>query len=190
MKRDLGQIARRRLEAAWKWTLSFRKKEWEFSDYPVRSWKDKSLDTPKRSRFQRRLYNAQIIGWSLTAGGNSAAEAIDALERNFIDAKAQRTREAKGLPRPGTSVPIEFASSEKMNTHAELSEDFIQRVLLTDWAWLSDESSLWDFHTDRSNEAMNLRIQEVYGVDVSDIQSGNISQILERIEVAQTPRMR
>jgi hypothetical protein len=37
-----------------------------------------------------------------------------------------------------------------------------------------DESSLWDFHGDESNEALPTKIKEVYGVDVSDIRSGEI----------------
>ena len=65
--------------------------------------------------------------------------------------------------------------------HPELAEDFVRRVLGLDWAWISDESSLWDFHTSETNELLCTKIMQVYGVDVSDIESGKLSEILDRI---------
>ena len=65
--------------------------------------------------------------------------------------------------------------------HLDLAQDFIQRVLELDWAWTSDESSLWDFHTEETNDRLNAKIMGIYGVDVSDIKSGNLSEIFERI---------
>ncbi len=50
-----------------------------------------------------------------------------------------------------------------------------------DWAFISDESSLWDFHGELSNAELQERINDVYGVDVSDIESGNVADILKRI---------
>ena len=43
--------------------------------------------------------------------------------------KAEKAKDGKKLPRPGTHVEIEFASRERVNAHAELAEDFIRRVL-------------------------------------------------------------
>jgi len=83
--------------------------------------------------------------------------------------------------RPGVNAPIEFAAQELISVNTELSEDFIRRVLKLDWAWISDESTLWDFHTDDSNEKMWAKILEVYGVDVSDIESARLSEIFNRI---------
>lgn len=40
--------------------------------------------------------------------------------------KANFERDAKPLPRPGTTVPIEFASTEHVNADPELAHDFIQ----------------------------------------------------------------
>ncbi|MBZ5549345.1 MAG: hypothetical protein LAO22_15535, partial [Acidobacteriia bacterium] len=74
---------------------------------------------------------------------------------------------------------------ERVSAHPELAEDFVYRVLELDWAWISDESSLWDFHRDETNDALISRIKEVYGVDVSDIQSARLSEILERIATRQ-----
>jgi hypothetical protein len=60
-----------------------------------------------------------------------------------------------------------------------------RRVLRLDWAWISDESSLWDFHHQETNAALVAKIREVYGVDVSDIESANLADILDRIAANQ-----
>lgn len=62
-----------------------------------------------------------------------------------------------------------------------LADDFVRRVLDIDGAWISDESSLWDFHHKETNAALVAKIREIYGVDVSDIESGNLADILDRI---------
>jgi hypothetical protein len=89
--------------------------------------------------------------------------------------------EGKRLPRPGTRVPLEYSSQDRVNLRSDLAQDFIRRVLELEWAWISDESSLWDFHTELTNDQLNAKIMEVYGIDVSDIESGNLSEIFERI---------
>jgi hypothetical protein len=43
-------------------------------------------------------------------------------------------------------VQIELASQQRTDVHAELAEGFIHRVLELESAWISDESSLWNFH--------------------------------------------
>jgi len=83
--------------------------------------------------------------------------------------------------RPGVNAAIELAAQELVFVNRELSEDFTRRVLNLDWAWISDESSLWDFHTDETNEQMLEKVLEVYGVDVSDIESARLSEIFNRI---------
>ena len=91
------------------------------------------------------------------------------------------------MPRPGTRVPVQFAAQERVSAHPELAEDFVRRVLELEWAWISDESSLWDFHWDETNDALYAKIEEVYGVDASDIKSAKLSEILDRIAAAQKP---
>jgi hypothetical protein len=68
-----------------------------------------------------------------------------------------------------------------MSANPELANDFIRRVLSLDRAFISDESTLWDFHEAGTNEALIARIREAYGVDVSDIESAKLPDILERI---------
>jgi hypothetical protein len=75
----------------------------------------------------------------------------------------------------------EFAPSERVNENRKIAEDFTRRVLGLEWAWISDESSLWDFHTEKTNDAMFAKIRDIYGVDVSDISSGRLYEIFERI---------
>jgi hypothetical protein len=82
--------------------------------------------------------------------------------------------------------PIEFASQVRVSVNGELSEDFIRRVLGLDEAWISDESSLWDFHADADNEQLYAKIREVYGVDVWDIRSARLSEVFDRIANSRT----
>jgi hypothetical protein len=45
----------------------------------------------------------------------------------------------------------------------------------------ADESSLWDFHSSDDNRDLVAKINQVYGVDVSDIESAKLWQILDLI---------
>jgi hypothetical protein len=63
----------------------------------------------------------------------------------------------------------------------ELKADFIRRVFDLPWVFLSEESSLGDFNETESNDLLVGKIRTVYGVDVSDITSGNLAEIFERI---------
>jgi hypothetical protein len=76
---------------------------------------------------------------------------------------------------------MEFAASHRVDQHFELAKDFFKRVLEVDGAWISDESSLWDFHGDETNDALVGKIHRIYGVDVSDISDGNLADIFDRI---------
>jgi hypothetical protein len=76
---------------------------------------------------------------------------------------------------------LNFASNERVGRHAELAKDFVKRVLGVDWAWISDESSLWDFHGEETNQSLVKKICEVYDVDFSNISSGNLADIFDRI---------
>jgi hypothetical protein len=158
----------------WKRLLSYRKPEWDFEDYPIRV--RVQTDVPEGSR-----YWARILGWNIDGLGRTRADALSELEKYYEMRKASRAQEGEPAPRPGTAVPLKFASQQRVHANDELMEDFIHRVLDLPWAFISDESSLWDFHLDESGEALIAKIRDVYGVDVSDIASGNIAEILERI---------
>ena len=165
----------------WKWCRSFAKTDWELQDYPI-SIKRQKLDLILPARFTQHRYWARVLGWHIDAGGASKAEALNALGEQFAKRKSDWLKEGKPLPRPGVHVPIEFAPQERVGAHAKLAEDFIHRILGLEEAWITDGSSLWDFHFEETNEALLAKIREVYGVDVSDIESGRLWEIFDRIE--------
>jgi hypothetical protein len=174
---------RNRLHSSWKWLLSFRKNDWHLDDYPIvireqEGDDDSLLPAP---RFISHRYVAHIVNAAITGGGDTPSAAKEKLKESFRTVRNRRLEDGKPLVRPGRSWPVEFASQEHVNEHEALGEDFIRRVLDLDWAWISDESSLWDFHTESDNSRLNAKIMEVYGVDVSDIQSGRLAAIFERI---------
>jgi len=168
--------------AAWKWLLSFRKQEWLLNDYPIRVTAQEPDPTYSAPRFSQHLHRAYMVNGAITGSGNTPEQAKTDLAQNFENVSQRRKQEGKPAIRPGTNWPVEFASQEKVSSNEALSEEFIQRVLGLEWAWISDESSLWDFHTDQTNEQLYAKIREVYGVDVSDIESAKLWAIFERIE--------
>ena len=147
-------------------------------DYPIRVWFRPVIEPSRKSRLKPLPWTADIINWpGMSGSADTRLEALEELRKNF-----DRWRVAKPkLPRPGTKVPIEFAASDRVGQHSELAKDFIKRVLDIDWAWISDESSLWDFHGDETNEALIDKIHLIYGVDVSDISNGSLADIFDRI---------
>jgi hypothetical protein len=174
------------IRAAWNWSLSILKRDWTLSDYPI-SIREHAIDTAYvGTRLKQHRYTASIVNWwVVSGGGNTKGEALEELQKRFATENAIRAKEHKRLPRPGTHVPIEFASQQCVDAHPELTEDFVRRVLNLDGAWISDESSLWDFHASDDNRALIAKINEVYGVDVSDIESARLCEILERIAARQ-----
>src|SRR5215470_6905522 len=174
--------AEEKIRAWWKCFLSLFKRDWNLSDYPVSVRKHEIDSDYVGTRLKQHRYSAQILNWWVVSGsGDTEEEALQDLQKNFSTTKAERAKIEKKLPRPGKHVEIEFASRERVDAHPELAEDFIHRVLNLDWAWISDESSLLDFHNSDDNQALIAKIKEVYGVDVSDIESAKLWQILDRI---------
>lgn len=120
----------------------------------------------------------------MSGGGNSRMEAFAELGRHFDHFKASK----KKLPRPGTKVPIEFATRNRVGEHPELAQEFTRRILEVDGAWISDDSSLWDFHAEDTNDKYVEKIRQVFGVDVSDITTGNLADIFDRITKSGSPK--
>ena len=172
--RNIGWQAR----AVWAFLASIFKHEWTIDDYPICVWRQPVTKPSRKSRLKPLKWTASIVNWpGMSGSANSKLEALEELRKNFDKSKAARP----SLPRPGTKVPIEFSASERVDQHSELAKDFVKRVLDIDWAWISDESSLWDFHEDETNESLIDKIRRIYGVDVSDISSGNLADIFDRI---------
>ena len=85
---------------------------------------------------------------------------------------------------------VVFAPTDKIDRHRELADDSIRRVLQDDWAYISNESSLLDFHEDMGEPEEYLeRIRQCYALDVSDVPNFNISEILDRIASERAKKM-
>ncbi|MEW6206876.1 MAG: hypothetical protein AB1631_00810 [Acidobacteriota bacterium] len=169
------------IKAAIKYLMSFIKTDWQLSDYPIRFRYQKTDPSNLSSeRLKPIPWVAQIINWWQISGlGQTKKEALADLEKSFNQFKER----GKQLPRPGTGLPIEFASSVEISSYEDVALDFFDKILDMNYreCWISDESSLWDFHAEESNEHLNQKILMIYGVDVSDIESGNLVKIFERI---------
>ena len=136
-----------RLRAAWKLSLSLFKSDWELPDYPVTTREHEVDPNYSGTRLQQHRYTASIVNWwVVTGGGDTREEALQELEKAFAAVKVERAKSNQRLPRPGIHVPIEFASQQRISAHSDLADDFVRRVLNLDWAFISDASSLWDFH--------------------------------------------
>ncbi len=169
-----------RLLARWKYLLSFRKSDWDLGDYPivVRKQDDAGDTFGDEVRFSSPAYVARVVNWTgLDGFGGTCAEALASLRERFI--KECERRSAK--PRPGTDVPLKFASEERIAARQALADEFVRDVLGVEDAWLSDESCLWHFTLGGSLEEYYAKILLFYGVDVRDMPDGNIAQILDRI---------
>jgi hypothetical protein len=92
------------------------------------------------------------------------------------------------------SKELKFAPTGEIDRYKHLLPDFLVDIFDfepedADYVFVSDRSSLWDFNTHgqgaKANKAeialWQARIEEKYGADVSDIESGNPVKIFERI---------
>ncbi len=175
------------VDAIRKYFQSLSKNDWNLSDYPLTI---QQFDTSKEqqflpsARFKPLAWSVTVFGWGISGGGDTREEAFAQLRKHFDEYKA-----TKPLPRPGTNKPIEFAPSVRMDAMGELAHDFAVKVLgfhENDTLFMSDESSLWDFHVEETNDTYIAKIKAAYDVDVNDLaEKGNISDILTRIQATQ-----
>ena len=169
-----------KIRALIKRIASYGKAEWVFSDYPIRIKNQDPIESKLGGRLQLIPWTAQIINWWQMGGhGNSKEEALENLRSNF---ESFRQNHAE-LPRPGTGLPIEFASADLVSKYEHLAGDFFDKILDLNYdeCIISDESSLWDFHSEESNATYYKKIESKYGIDVSDIEDGNLVSIFQRI---------
>ena len=80
-------------------------------------------------------------------------------------------------------MELELATTTEVDKFESVAPDFFERILDMDRndCLITDESSLWDFHFERSNDAFYSKISKVYGMDVSDVENGNLAKIFQRI---------
>jgi hypothetical protein len=171
------------VKAGWFFLTSFFKRSWDLSDYPIRVREREPQE--RHGRHADITWSAQVVNWWAMSGhGYSREEALAGLAKNFNAFKSL----PKEPPRPGSRVAFEFATDERIARHGGLVAEFIEQIFGPYQAYfVSDESSLWDFHERDSNDFLHKKILERYGVDVSDIESGSIADILDRIVARASP---
>ena len=164
----------------WKRVLSYRKREWSFEDYPTVVRRQTLTGVPEDAEHESR-YRARVLGWLIDETAPTGSEALAKLRDRYAQRKQLCLERGGSIPRPGTRVPITFASQVRVNADEELADDFIHRVLKLEWALITDESTLWHFTTGESIKEFQDRIFLIYGVAVYDVGDGNMATILERI---------
>ncbi len=86
---------------------------------------------------------------------------------------------------PFKGKKIELASTQGIETFKEIVEDFMERIFDFEPGeyLITDESSLFDFTGVDEMETADIyrKIRDAYNLDVSDIESGNLLEILTRI---------
>ena len=97
------------------------------------------------------------------------------------------------MNKPGKIIPrapfkgkrIELACTDELDMFRSLAEEFMEEIFCMEPGsyLITDESSLRDFQgvEDLELPAIHRKVLEVYGVDVSDIVSGNLVEIFVRI---------
>ncbi len=134
-------------------------------------------DLPPRLQWQAYIVNwAQIFGF-----GKTRNEALQKLEASFQIYK----NEHEYLPRPGTKVPLEFASTSKVDKYEPVARDFLHRILNHNYdeTFISDASSLQDFFFLCPEYELKEKIFQLYGIHVSsDDKLWEIFQQIERLK--------
>lgn len=159
-----------------KFLLSFFKRNWDLGDYPIEVRHQQLTGETLPIRFDLANYVASIQGWlRMTGTGDSREEAYKNLRTKFDEYKAEGNK----LPRPGTKVPLQFAPRDQIAEYDEIATDFFRRVLDMDYhrIMITDESSLWDFPLATTEIELGNKIQDLYDIDISGIEDGNLMQI-------------
>jgi hypothetical protein len=159
------------LASAAKYLASFRKREWDLEDYPV------------RVRFQQGKgpreftgWVAQIQRWWLAGSGSTPEAALQQLRDNLVAAKREGNH-----PRPGTRPPIRFASAERLERHGAFAYEFVERVTGICPMFMSDQSSLADFVDGPELKDVTRKISLLYNVDPGDLPQGPLWRLLDKI---------
>lgn len=179
MWRYMVSMWRYNVIALLKYLASFFKRDWTIDDYPVRIWQY-DANTPSFGPFKPGAWQAQIVHWWLMAGiGSTRDEAIAELNEAFNEYR----RQYGTVPRPGTRVGM-FASTNEIDQYSTIARDFFQEILEMDFdtCFVSDESDLWDFPNTSDKARVLELVKQTYQVDISDIETGNLVQIFQRLD--------
>src|SRR3954447_12894414 len=100
--------------------LSYRKRQWECEDYPVGVRRQSFDGVPEDAEHASR-YWARVLGWLIDETASTESESVAKLRERYAMRKQLRIEEGKPIPRPGTRVPISFASQERVNADEDLA---------------------------------------------------------------------
>ena len=160
------------------WLLSFVRSEWSAHSYPV-------VTRRQLNSHSSEEWRAAILNWPGPVGlGSTEAEARAALLMELEKIAVMRRSAGEAMPRPGTLVPVQFASTERVAADLALLDDFIERALGFEpggLLFVSDESSIGDFGDQDHAAEVGRRIHEHYGVVLEHPEQALIADVLERI---------
>jgi len=163
-----------KLKSFVKYLLSFFKETWEIDDYPLKLRLQENVPNAAR-------YCYQVINWWVMVGlGETPEKAKENLKESFNNWVQKNGYK----PRPGKKVPLQFATSKKLQGFGGTLDDFKERILgfkKGDPVFISDQSTLFDFTAGQSIKTYTEKIRNIYSIDISDIKDGNISKIIERL---------
>jgi hypothetical protein len=152
--------------------------EWKAEHYPIEVRAQEGA--PPEAR-----WFARVLNWPGPVGlGTTKGEARTALLANVREIGTKRLHDGKPMPRPGTGLPIEFASTARVQADPALLEDFIVHVLgfgPNDPVFVSDESSISDFGEEDRIGEIRQRVEERYGIDITDPEPVLIADVFDRV---------
>lgn len=160
------------------WLASFVRSEWKPESYPIEIRTQDGV--PPEAK-----WCARVLNWPVLTGlGSTKNEAHTALLKSLREIALKRCQEGKSMPRPGTGLPLEFASTTRVLSEPALLEDFIIHVLgftQSDPVFISDESSIGDFGDDDRITEIRRKIEEYYGIVISEPEPVFIADVLDRV---------
>jgi len=166
------------LQIAKSWLASLFRSEWRPEHYPVAV--REQVAVPEEDR-----WCARVLNWPGPVGlGPTKRQARAALEANLRAIAAVRLAEGTSMPRPGTGLPIEFASTARVEADPALLSHFITKALELgpdEPLFISDESSICDFGDDERVREIRANIREHFGVEVDRPEPVRIADVLEAI---------
>ena len=167
-----------RLLIVTKWFASYLRPQWLPHHYPI-ALKAQSGVGPESAWF------ARVLNWPGPTGlGSTEMEARAALVAALVQIQSARKINGQAMPRPGSRVPIAFASTSRVQARPEILQDFVVNVLgftLSDPVFISDESSIEDFGDAVEISRIRNRIQEHYGITIDERSPNFVADILERV---------
>lgn len=159
---------------------SYFKKDWDIEDYPIEIYRNENAGEDKVK------FGAKVIEWVAMVGhGETKEKALEDLKERFRLFKGNNE-----LPRPGTKVPLQFASTKVIDSYEDLAVDFFEKVIGLSYhdCFVSDQSSLTDFETmngvhevDKFKQDTISKTRDVFGVDISDTYDKYLVDVFEQI---------